>query len=48
MIIADMSLDISIHAPREGSDAPDFAREDALAQISIHAPREGSDRSTVW
>ena len=34
--------DISIHAPREGSDIntyPDFFR----VGISIHAPREGSD-----
>ena len=37
------SLAISIHAPREGSDAI-ACGEPILAQISIHAPREGSDR----
>ena len=37
-----MTLDISIHAPREGSDQ---AGEHVLVRthISIHAPREGSD-----
>ena len=35
-------LVISIHAPREGSDAlADY--EARMQQISIHAPREGSD-----
>ena len=37
------ALDISIHAPREGSD---LRHPDELVQpdsISIHAPREGSD-----
>ena len=33
---------ISIHAPREGSDASASCRARAGA-ISIHAPREGSD-----
>ena len=34
--------EISIHAPREGSDA--MTMIDLLARIiSIHAPREGSD-----
>ena len=33
---------ISIHAPREGSDAL-TAKQKAFVQISIHAPREGSD-----
>ena len=33
---------ISIHAPREGSDAIKDLKYSA-AQISIHAPREGSD-----
>ena len=33
---------ISIHAPREGSDA-DRAAQAAADAISIHAPREGSD-----
>ena len=35
-------LDISIHAPREGSDL--FQRQRIVRRgISIHAPREGSD-----
>ena len=33
---------ISIHAPREGSDAVQPV-QGRPAQISIHAPREGSD-----
>ena len=33
---------ISIHAPREGSDAP-WVPGLMTARISIHAPREGSD-----
>ena len=36
-------LKISIHAPREGSDAR-FIVYTADVMISIHAPREGSDR----
>ena len=36
------ALDISIHAPREGSDLAALIRF-AFLQISIHAPREGSD-----
>ena len=40
---AFVSQDISIHAPREGSDEMDAERVDP-ADISIHAPREGSDR----
>ena len=34
---------ISIHAPREGSDVQDYHKRLRAAQISIHAPREGSD-----
>ena len=34
---------ISIHAPREGSDAADSAGYCLWMSISIHAPREGSD-----
>ena len=38
-----MITEISIHAPREGSD--DWNTQLGHAQeISIHAPREGSDR----
>ena len=36
-------LDISIHAPREGSDVLDLISLAANNTISIHAPREGSD-----
>ena len=34
---------ISIHAPREGSDRHQPVVLETLATISIHAPREGSD-----
>ena len=40
-------LDISIHAPREGSDQP-AAAGDLHRVISIHAPREGSDVVAVY
>ena len=36
-------LPISIHAPREGSDAGPHQPDRLGAGISIHAPREGSD-----
>ena len=36
-------LNISIHAPREGSDAETVHIAVPDVQISIHAPREGSD-----
>ena len=36
-------LDISIHAPREGSDISSSRRVTSSSGISIHAPREGSD-----
>ena len=36
------SLEISIHAPREGSDRGGN-RAFSIRRISIHAPREGSD-----
>ena len=35
-------MQISIHAPREGSDTGDIPLS-ILDSISIHAPREGSD-----
>ena len=35
-------VDISIHAPREGSDGW-ISGELTVTVISIHAPREGSD-----
>ena len=38
---------ISIHAPREGSDSPGLLRDHSVA-ISIHAPREGSDNAPVF
>ena len=37
-------VDISIHAPREGSDVAPSRTIWAFLRISIHAPREGSDR----
>ena len=36
-------VQISIHAPREGSDGKHTGAFDGGAKISIHAPREGSD-----
>ena len=42
--ISDYTEDISIHAPREGSDAFQFSQGQSPPRISIHAPREGSDR----
>ena len=38
---------ISIHAPREGSDAALRVRVCLLEGISIHAPREGSDEPMI-
>ena len=38
-----LHLHISIHAPREGCDAPDNDPLALQAAISIHAPREGCD-----
>ena len=38
---------ISIHAPREGSDAKDSTVVPVGSSISIHAPREGSDETTT-
>ncbi len=39
--------EISIHAPREGSD--EFGnRYRNVDRISIHAPREGSDYEFLW
>ena len=39
--------DISIHAPRTGSDAAGAAAKLQLLKISIHAPRTGSDRGAA-
>ena len=39
--------DISIHAPREGSDPGSFSYSFEATIISIHAPREGSDVGEV-
>ena len=41
--MADIKIDISIHAPREGRDAEQAKKAEA-AEISIHAPREGRDK----
>ena len=38
-----MTYSISIHAPREGSDARVQREAELDRKISIHAPREGSD-----
>ena len=38
----DLTMFISIHAPREGSD-PETGKGKYDCIISIHAPREGSD-----
>ena len=39
---SEFTPDISIHAPRKGSDEDDVATLE-IANISIHAPRKGSD-----
>ena len=39
--------DISIHAPRTGSDGSTINRQTPEV-ISIHAPRTGSDRGRAW
>ena len=36
--------DISIHAPRVGSDCMDYDFINVSTGISIHAPRVGSDK----
>ena len=41
-VIQVIPCTISIHAPREGGDAPQLRRF-VLREISIHAPREGGD-----
>ena len=43
LVQTSKALSISIHAPREGSDALDAAADADADNISIHAPREGSD-----
>ena len=40
-------VDISIHAPREGSDPVLTLDRIAAHLISIHAPREGSDKGRL-
>ncbi len=40
------SQEISIHAPRTGSDSRDGAGKKGRSAISIHAPRTGSDNTT--
>ena len=42
--VADDRFLISIHAPREGSDATAHLYYTGGKTISIHAPREGSDK----
>ena len=36
-------VEISIHAPRAGSDVEGIDRRVTRVEISIHAPRAGSD-----
>ena len=43
LIMAFGVADISIHAPRTGSDPRSRSQADRHHQISIHAPRTGSD-----
>ena len=38
-----LCMDISIHAPRKGSDMRDWSPCASACSISIHAPRKGSD-----
>ena len=40
--------EISIHAPREGSDPNTESAKERHSRISIHAPREGSDYRTRY
>ena len=42
----DTNKEISIHAPREGSDLDGRRCPVVVLEISIHAPREGSDLTT--
>ena len=44
---AQAKYKISIHAPREGSDASHDSADQAGSMISIHAPREGSDAASL-
>ena len=46
MASAFIGRNISIHAPREGSDATGANQLGKQLKISIHAPREGSDNTT--
>ena len=43
LVFVFQAADISIHAPREGSDVTEVLNGE-YELISIHAPREGSDR----
>ena len=47
MTIEDILGDISIHAPREGSDCEWADYPTKVLEISIHAPREGSDTALL-
>ena len=40
--------DVSIHAPREGSDIIVTGLPSLHVRVSIHAPREGSDTMQTW
>ena len=43
----ECTLEISIHAPREGRDAWLVKKMCDMLDISIHAPREGRDGSLI-
>ena len=43
LVFGAVPLEISIHAPREGSDVRCISDYAVSVRISIHAPREGSD-----
>ncbi len=40
-------VEVSIHAPREGSDKVTHPFVGDIRKVSIHAPREGSDRNPI-
>ena len=44
----ELTVEISIHAPREGCDLPGAAPSFRGAKISIHAPREGCDHCVLY
>ena len=45
--IINIGTEISIHAPRRGSDYY-YRNGEFYTSISIHAPRRGSDEQQYW